>query len=157
MELAESDELVVLCGHYEGIDERILEYWNIEEISIGDYILTGGEPAAIVLVDSVVRMIPGVLSSRESAMEESVYSGLLEYPQYTRPRKYEGMEVPDVLLSGHHKNISLWKFEQSLRLTKARRPDLFDAFAGKEHNLSKEEKRIFDKVKNEISSTEKDV
>lgn len=157
MELAESDELVVLCGHYEGIDERILEYWNIEEISIGDYILTGGEPAAIVLVDSVARMIPGVLSSRESAMEESVYSGLLEYPQYTRPRKYEGMEVPDVLLSGHHKNISLWKFEQSLRLTKARRPDLFDAFAGKAHNLSKEEKRIFDKVKNEISSTEKDV
>ena len=91
-ELSKLEEIVVLCGHYEGIDERIIDYWDIEEISIGDYILTGGEPAAIVLVDSIARMIPGVLSKEESVMEESIYSGLLEYPQYTQPRSYEGMD-----------------------------------------------------------------
>ena len=101
-ELSNEDEMVILCGHYEGIDERILEGWNIEEISIGDYILTGGEPAAIVLIDAVARMIPNVLGDSESVMNESVYSGLLEYPQYTKPREYEGMKVPEILLSGDH-------------------------------------------------------
>lgn len=147
-ELAKEENLVVLCGHYEGIDERILESMDIEEISIGDYILTGGEPAAIVLIDSVARMIPGVLSSEESAMEESIYSGLLEYPHYTKPREYRGMEVPQVLLSGNHKAIHLWKFEKSLILTKERRPDLFKAFCTKENHLTKEEKKILEKVEN---------
>lgn len=130
-ELSAEKELVILCGHYEGIDERILEGWDIEEISIGDYVLTGGEPAAIVLVDAVARMIPGVLSHDESAMDESIYSGLLEYPQYTKPREYEGANVPEVLLSGNHKAIRLWRFEQALRLTMERRPDLFEKFLEK--------------------------
>lgn len=146
--LAQCEELVVLCGHYEGIDERILEHWDIEEISIGDYILTGGEPAAIVLIDSVARMIPGVLHSEESAMEESIYSGLLEYPQYTKPREYAGMKVPEVLLSGDHKQIRLWKLEKALRLTKERRPDLFEEFCRREETLSAEDKKILEKVKN---------
>lgn len=146
-ELAQEKDLVVLCGHYEGIDERVLEYWNIEEISIGDYILTGGEPAGIVLIDAVARMIPGVLGDINSAHEESIYSGLLEHPQYTKPREYEGMEVPEVLVSGHHKNIHLWQYEQALCLTKKRRPDLFEEYCNKEHNLSKDEKKILEKYK----------
>ena len=146
-ELSGLDDMVILCGHYEGIDQRILERYDIEEISIGDYILTGGEPAAIVLVDSVARLIPGVLSHEESAMEESIYSGLLEYPQYTQPREYDGMNVPEVLLSGHHRNIHLWRFEEALKLTKERRPDLFEAFLKKEDELDKDEKRILEKIK----------
>lgn len=146
-ELSSLDNMVILCGHYEGIDQRILERYDIEEISIGDYILTGGEPAAIVLVDSVARLIPGVLSHEESAMEESIYSGLLEYPQYTQPREYEGMNVPEVLLSGHHRNIHLWRFEEALKLTKERRPDLFAAFLKREDELDKDEKRILEKIK----------
>ncbi|MBQ9179547.1 MAG: tRNA (guanosine(37)-N1)-methyltransferase TrmD [Firmicutes bacterium] len=146
-ELSGLDDMVILCGHYEGIDQRILERYDIEEISIGDYILTGGEPAAIVLVDSVARLIPGVLSHEESAMEESIYSGLLEYPQYTQPREYDGMNVPEVLLSGHHRNIHLWRFEEALKLTKERRPDLFEAFLKREDELDKDEKRILEKIK----------
>lgn len=150
-ELSKLEEIVVLCGHYEGIDERIIDYWDIEEISIGDYILTGGEPAAIVLVDSIARMIPGVLSKEESVMEESIYSGLLEYPQYTQPRSYEGMDVPDVLLSGHHENIHLWKSEESLRITRKRRPDLFEKFLNSEIELSKKERLVLEKVLHEKS------
>ncbi len=146
-ELSAEEDLVILCGHYEGIDERILEKWDIEEISIGDYILTGGEPAAVVLIDSVVRMLPGVLSSEESALEESIYSGLLEYPQYTHPREYEGMQVPEVLLSGHHRNIYLWRFEKALEITKERRPDLFEAFLKKADGLAKDEKTVLEKFK----------
>lgn len=145
-ELSELDDMVILCGHYEGIDERILEHWDIEEISIGDYILTGGEPAAIVLVDAVARMIPGVLSHSESAMDESIYSGLLEYPQYTKPRSYEGLDVPEVLLSGNHRAIYLWRFEQALRLTKERRPDLFEKFLENAQGLAKDEKKVIEKV-----------
>ena len=145
-ELARTDEMVVLCGHYEGIDERILEQWDIEEISIGDYILTGGEPAAIVLVDAVARLVPGVLSHNESAVDESIYSGLLEYPQYTKPREYEGLKVPEVLLSGNHRLIYLWRLEQSLRLTKKRRPDLFENFLEKTSELAKDEKKVLEKV-----------
>ena len=145
-ELAQEKELVILCGHYEGVDQRILDYWNMEEISIGDYVLTGGELPAMVLVDSVARMIPEVLSSSHSAMDESIYSGLLEYDQYTKPREYMGMQVPDVLVSGNHKLIHLWKFEESLKITKERRPDLFEAFIKKDHELTKDEKKILHKI-----------
>lgn len=145
-ELSKEDDIVILCGHYEGIDERILEHWDIEEISVGDYILTGGEPAAIVLVDAVARLVPGVLSHNESAMDESIYSGLLEYPQYTKPRSYEGMDVPEVLLSGNHRQIYLWRFEQALRLTKERRPDLFEKFLEGADSLAKDEKKVIEKV-----------
>jgi len=145
-EYAQEEDLVILCGHYEGIDQRILDGWNMEEVSIGDYILTGGEPAAIVFVDAVARLIPGVLASKEAAYEESIYSGLLESPQYTKPREYRGMEVPEVLLNGNHKAIHLWQFEQALRLTKERRPDLFERFVNEERTLTKEEKRIVDNV-----------
>ena len=119
----------------------------MEEVSIGDYVLTGGELPAMVLIDSVARMIPDVLSSRHAALDESVYSGLLEYPQYTKPRNYRDMEVPKVLVSGNHKNIHLWKLEQSLRLTKQRRPDLFRKFLSKGESLTKEEKKILDVYK----------
>ena len=123
-ELALEEEITLLCGHYEGVDQRILDTWNFEEVSIGDYILTGGELAAMVLVDAFSRLIPGVLGDEVSATDESIYSGLLEHPQYTQPREFEGLEVPDVLISGNHKAIKLWRFEESLKLTGERRPDL---------------------------------
>lgn len=145
-ELAKQKELVILCGHYEGVDQRVLDYWEAEEVSIGDYILTGGELPAMVLIDSVARMIPGVLGSSHSAMEESVYSGLLEYPQYTKPREYRGMTVPEVLVSGNHRLIHLWKLEQSLILTKKQRPDLFATFLKKKDQLAKDEKKILEKI-----------
>ena len=145
--LSEEGELVILCGHYEGVDQRIIDYWDMEEVSIGDYVLTGGELPALVLIDSVVRMIPGVLSGEESRTDESIYSGLLEYPQYSQPRDFEGLMVPDVLLSGHHKNIDLWRYEESLKLTKERRPDLFAKYIRETdvNSLSKEEKKILNK------------
>jgi tRNA (guanine37-N1)-methyltransferase len=114
----------------------------MEEVSIGDYILTGGELPAMVLIDSVARLIPDVLGSPESLMEESIYSGLLEYPHYTKPRAYRGMEVPEILVSGNHRKIHLWKLEQSLRLTRQRRPDLFESFLERRDELDKEEKKI---------------
>ena len=122
--LSGEDRLILLCGHYEGIDERILTLID-DEVSIGDYVLTGGELAAMVLADCVARFIPGVLGSIGSAEEESFSDGLLEYPQYTRPADFRGMTVPDVLLSGHHKNIEAWRRNQSLLITRERRPDLF--------------------------------
>jgi tRNA (guanine37-N1)-methyltransferase len=146
--LSKRDELVILCGHYEGIDERILTGWDIEEISIGDYILTGGEPAAVVLIDAVARLIPGILGNEDSHSEESIYSGLLEYPQYTKPRNYRDMEVPEVLVNGDHKKIALWQFEQSLRLTKERRPDLFEAYTKKADHLTRDQRKIMEKVIN---------
>ncbi|ASS38592.1 tRNA (guanosine(37)-N1)-methyltransferase TrmD [Mogibacterium pumilum] len=130
-ELAGEGELTILCGHYEGVDERALTELSAEEISIGDYVLTGGELPAMVLVDTVARFVPGVLASDESVLEESVYSGLLEYPQYTRPRTMEEGKVPEVLLSGDHKKIELWRFEQSMILTKERRPDMWQNFVKK--------------------------
>ncbi len=148
-ELAGLEEMTILCGHYEGVDQRIIDEWDMEEISIGDYILTGGELAAMVLVDSVSRFIPDVLGTKESATEESVYSGLLEYDQYTKPREYEGLTVPEVLVSGNHKLIHLWQYENSLRLTKERRPDLFAAYVEKAEklgDLTKEEKKILAEV-----------
>ncbi len=125
-ELAKEEHLVLLCGHYEGVDQRALDTCIDEEISIGDYILTGGELAAMVLTDCVSRFIPGVLGSGESAEEESFSDGLLEYPQYTRPRELCGMEVPEVLLSGDHAKIKAWRRQESLRATKRFRPDLLE-------------------------------
>lgn len=142
--LAEEQELVFLCGHYEGIDERIIEYWKPEEISIGDYILTGGELPALVLIDAMARLIPGVLGNADSAMGESIYSGLLEHPHYTKPREFEGMAVPEVLLSGDHEAVRLWQFEQSCRVTMERRPDLWEKF------LKQAEDRPFGKAERRI-------
>ena len=149
-ELSQLSELVILCGHYEGVDQRVIDCWEMEEVSIGDYILTGGELPAMVLVDSVARLIPGVLSGEDSAMEESVYSGLLEYPQYTQPREYEDIPVPEILLSGHHQNIDLWRFEKSLELTRKVRPDMFENYCRERtQEFDKAEKKILQKVTDE--------
>lgn len=125
VDLAKTKEhLILVCGHYEGIDERIIELLVDEEVSIGDYVLTGGELAAMVLTDAVSRYVDGVLSSEESTNEESFSNGLLEYPQYTRPQNFKGLEVPEVLLSGHHENIKKWREQKALEKTKRVRPDL---------------------------------
>lgn len=123
-ELSEMDNIAILCGHYEGVDERVIEEIVDEEISIGDYVLTGGELPALIVADSVARMLPGVLANDDAFMQESHYSSLLEYPQYTRPPEWRGKEVPEVLLSGHHGNIEKWRREKSLERTYSRRPDL---------------------------------
>lgn len=123
-ELAQEERLLFLCGHYEGVDQRALDICEFEELSIGDYVLTGGELAAMVAIDVLLRFVPGVLGCAGSTEEESFSHGLLEYPQYTRPAVFEGREVPEVLLSGHHANIARWRREQSEMLTAARRPDL---------------------------------
>lgn len=125
-ELAQYDSLLLVCGHYEGIDERVIEELADEEISIGDYVLTGGELASLVVADSVLRLQPGVLSEPEGYQDESHWNGLLEYPQYTRPEEWRGKKVPAVLLSGHHGNINKWRKEQSLERTRLRRPDLYE-------------------------------
>ena len=140
-QLAQEEELILLCGHYEGVDQRALDACIDEEISIGDYILTGGELAAMVLVDCVARFIPGVLGSSESPEEESFSDGLLEYPQYTRPRELNGMEVPEVLLSGDHAKIKAWRRVESLRATKRFRPDLLE-----KAELSDKEKRLLEEM-----------
>lgn len=145
-ELAALDELVILCGHYEGVDQRAIDHWHAEEISIGDYILTGGELPAMVLIDSVARLLPGTLGNKDSALNESVYSGLLEHSQYTKPREYEGMKVPDVLLSGNHRQIDLWKFRDALTITKERRPDLLERFINEHADLDKDEARILEEI-----------
>ncbi len=126
--------LVILCGHYEGVDERVLEKIVDEEISIGDYVLTGGELPAMVLADSILRLCDGVLSDSECFENESHYHGLLEYPQYTRPEEWDGKKVPEVLLSGHHANIEKWRKEQSLERTKQKRPDLFEEYCEKQES-----------------------
>lgn len=123
-ELAQEENLIFLCGHYEGVDQRAVDEWIDEEISIGDYVLTGGELAAMVLIDCVARHVPGVLGSDESAQEESFMNGLLEYPQYTRPAVFQGLAVPELLREGHHQKIQDWRRAQSLQLTHERRPDL---------------------------------
>ena len=124
VKLAKCEHIIIVCGHYEGIDQRVIDYFDMQEISIGDYVLTGGELPAMVLVDCVSRYVDGVLSEG-STDEESFTNGLLEYPQYTKPRVYQGMEVPEILLSGNHGEIAKWKFKQSVKITKERRPDLF--------------------------------
>jgi len=146
-ELSRETRLILLCGHYEGVDQRALDAFTFEEVSIGDYVLTGGEIAAMALIDACCRLVPGVLGSEESHREESIYSGLLEYPQYTRPASYEGMDVPEVLLSGNHREIELWNFEQALRLTAARRPEMLHAWIDAHYaTLDKQKKRIADKI-----------
>ncbi|GGA39936.1 tRNA (guanosine(37)-N1)-methyltransferase TrmD [Paenibacillus physcomitrellae] len=125
-ELAREDHLIMICGHYEGYDERIREHLVTDEISVGDYVLTGGELPAMVVTDSVVRLLPGVLGNETSAVTDSFSTGLLEYPHYTRPVEYQGWKVPDILLSGHHSNIEAWRRKEALRRTWERRPDLLD-------------------------------
>jgi tRNA (guanine37-N1)-methyltransferase len=123
-ELALDDHVVLICGRYEGVDERVAECLVTDEISIGDYVLSGGEPAAVVVVDSVVRLIPGALGNETSAVNESFSEGLLDYPHYTRPPEFRGMRVPEVLLGGHHAEIARWRAEQALKKTRSNRPDL---------------------------------
>lgn len=125
-ELAKLDKVAILCGHYEGVDERVIEELAPEEISIGDYVLTGGELPALALTDAICRMLPGVLRNDEAFSKESHFDGLLEYPQYTRPPVWMGREVPEVLLSGHHENIAKWQNEQSLERTKNKRQDMYE-------------------------------
>ena len=125
-ELSKEDNLTIICGRFEGIDERVLEEYNIEELSIGDYILTGGEQAAMIMLDAVVRLLPNVLGNAASTENESFENGLLEYPQYTRPIEWKNRKVPEVLLSGHHENVAKWQKEKALQITKERRPDLLE-------------------------------
>ena len=145
-ELSAEKELILLCGHYEGVDQRALDACIDEEISIGDYILTGGEPAAMVLVDCVSRFIPGVLGSAESPEEESFEGGLLEYPQYTRPRDLDGMEVPEILLNGDHAKIKAWRRRESLKATLRFRPDLLETAP-----LDKNDLKMLEEIRKEMS------
>ena len=144
-ELSGKDEITILCGHYEGVDQRALDRLGAREVSIGDYVLTGGELPAMVLIDTVARFLDGVLAGEESVNDESIYSGLLEYPQYSKPREYDGDEVPEILLSGNHGEIDLWRWEQAVALTKERRPDLFEAYLASDPELSKKQKAILQK------------
>ncbi|MFS6493051.1 tRNA (guanosine(37)-N1)-methyltransferase TrmD [Streptococcus agalactiae] len=147
-ELSKEDELIFICGHYEGYDERIKSLVT-DEVSLGDFVLTGGELAAMTMVDATVRLIPEVIGKETSHQDDSFSSGLLEYPQYTRPYDYLGMTVPDVLMSGHHENIRKWRLEQSLRKTLERRPDLLENYA-----TTDEERLILEKIKTEIERTD---
>ena len=144
-ELAREKELILLCGHYEGVDQRALDLCIDEELSIGDYVLTGGELGAMVLVDCVARLIPGVLGCEESAQTESFSSGLLEYPQYTRPREFEGLTVPEPLLNGNHAQIEDWQLEQALYITMKRRPEMARGYL-QGRKLSRKQKRIVEGV-----------
>ena len=139
-ELAMEEDLVILCGHYEGIDERVLEEIVTDYVSIGDYVLTGGELPAMVMVDCISRLVPGVLNNSESSVDESFSDGLLEYPQYSRPEVWNGKKVPDVLLSGHHANIEKWRHEQALEMTKKHRPDMYEEYV-KNHPVEKKKKK----------------
>jgi len=141
-EYAKISHLILLCGHYEGVDQRVIDKFVDEEISIGDYILTGGELPAMVFIDCVSRLIPGVLGSSQSVEDESFSKGLLEYPHYTRPQVYEGLKVPDVLLSGNHSEIEKWRIRESLRNTLRKRPDLL-----KDADLTLEERKILEELK----------
>ncbi|ENQ3106630.1 tRNA (Guanine37-N(1)-) methyltransferase [Bacillus sp. 491mf] len=143
-ELAEEEHLIFICGHYEGYDERVREHLVTDEISIGDYVLTGGELASMVITDSVVRLLPDVLGNQQSQIEDSFSTGLLEHPHYTRPAEFRGMKVPDVLLSGNHKYIEEWRHKESLRRTFVRRPDLLE-----ERSLSKQEEKWLAEIKEE--------
>ncbi|VHF05489.1 tRNA (guanine-N(1)-)-methyltransferase [Streptococcus pyogenes] len=147
-ELALEEELIFICGHYEGYDERIKTLVT-DEISLGDFVLTGGELAAMTMVDATVRLIPQVLGKESSHQDDSFSSGLLEYPQYTRPYDYRGMTVPDVLMSGHHERIRLWRLEESLRKTYLRRPDLLERY-----DFSEEERKLLDKIKEALGQGE---
>ena len=136
LELSEMSNIFVICGHYEGVDQRVLDKIVDEEISIGDYVLTGGELPAMVMIDAVARMCPGVLSSEECFRDESHFNGLLEYPHYTKPEIWEGEAVPPVLLTGHHKNIASFRLEKAVEITKERRPDMYQKYV-ENLNMSK--------------------
>ncbi len=140
-ELSEYDELIFLCGHYEGVDQRIIDAAIDEEISIGDYVLTGGELPACIVIDAVSRLIDGVLASPECYQDESIASGILEYPQYTKPREFRGMNVPEVLFSGDHKKINQWRLREAVELTRARRPDLLAKHPEYEEALLEKKKK----------------
>jgi tRNA (guanine37-N1)-methyltransferase len=140
-ELSGYDRMILICGHYEGVDERVREYLVTTEISIGDYVISGGELASMVLLDSVVRLVPGVLGSEESAVDDSHAAGLLEYPQYTRPPEYRGWAVPEILLSGNHAQIAGWRREQAIKRTAERRPDLLD-----KADLSVKDRRLVEEL-----------
>lgn len=144
-ELSQNDGLILICGHYEGVDERVRRKIVTDEISIGDYVLTGGEIAAIVLVDALARMVPGVLGDEQSRIEDSFYNGLLDYSHYTRPREFEGMNVPEVLLSGNHGLIARWRRKESLKRTLVRRPDLLE-----DKKLTDEDLELLMEVKQEL-------
>lgn len=148
-ELSQEENLVFLCGHYEGIDERIIEEIVTDEISLGDFVLTGGELAAITIIDAVSRLVPGVLGKEDSFADESFSDGLLEYPQYTRPPVFHGKEVPEILLSGHHANIAKWRREQSLIRTVKKRPDLLETA-----ELTAKERQFVERLQEELQETE---
>lgn len=141
LELSKYDNLVFLCGHYEGVDQRVLDMIVDEEISIGDYVVTGGEIPACIVIDAVSRLVDGVLASSECYEGESVASGILEYPQYTKPREFEGMAVPEILLSGDHKKIDRWRLEEAVKITRERRPDLLLLHPEIEESLKPKEKK----------------
>ncbi|MED5019873.1 tRNA (guanosine(37)-N1)-methyltransferase TrmD [Paenibacillus chibensis] len=143
-ELSAEEHLIFICGHYEGYDERIREHLVTDELSIGDYVLTGGELPAMVVIDSVVRLLPGVLGNETSAVTDSFSTGLLEYPHYTRPAEFRGWKVPDILLSGHHANIELWRREQALKRTLQRRPDLLKKVA-----LTDQDRKVIRRLRQE--------
>ena len=145
--LSKESHLILLCGHYEGIDNRIIENYIDEEISIGDYVLTGGEIPAMVLIDGITRLLPGVLATEESFLDESHYNGILEYPQYTRPRVFKNIAVPEILLSGHHKKIMDWRNYKSLKTTLVKRPDLLNNI-----DLNKEERKLMEQIKEELEN-----
>ncbi len=151
LELSQYRHLVLICGHYEGVDERVREYLATDEISIGDYVLTGGEVPAMVVLDAVLRLVPGVLGSEESPLEDSHASGLLEYPQYTRPADFRGWSVPEVLLSGNHARIAKWRREQIIRRTLERRPELLN-----KANLGIEDKNLVKRLTDNGSQVNKD-
>jgi len=146
-EFAKEEHLIFICGHYEGYDERIREHLVTDELSIGDYVLTGGELPAMVAIDSIVRLLPGVLGNETSAVTDSFSTGLLEYPHYTRPAEFRGWKVPDILLSGHHANIELWRREQALKRTLERRPDLLDKV-----ELTDQDRQFLKQLQNERES-----
>ncbi|MGM0509238.1 MAG: tRNA (guanosine(37)-N1)-methyltransferase TrmD [Fusobacteriota bacterium] len=138
------DEITILAGRYEGVDERVIDEFVDMEVSIGDFVLTGGELPAMVMIDAITRLLPGVLGNSDSYKEDSFYNGLLDHPHYTRPSEYKGKKVPDILLSGHHANIKRWRMKKSLKRTLERRPDLID-----EKDLNKEQKNILKEIKDE--------
>jgi len=144
-ELSQAEHLVFICGHYEGYDERIREYLVTDEISMGDYVLTGGELPAMVMTDAVVRLLPGVLGNQQSHMDDSFQDGLLEFPQYTRPRIYKDLNVPDVLLSGNHAHIDNWRYEQKILRTWEKRPDLLEQYP-----LTKKDQEIIERYKKQL-------
>jgi tRNA (guanine37-N1)-methyltransferase len=148
-ELSKEEEITIIAGHYEGIDERVIDEFVDLEISIGDYVLTGGELPAMIITDAISRLIPGVLGNSASYENDSFYNGLLDYPHYTRPAEYNGLKVPDVLLSGHHKNIEIWRKKESIKRTYIRRPDLIKEKL-KNKEFSKLELKLLNEIKNEI-------